>query len=139
MTYESFDKLCDAAMWRDDAPKAVTDSGAVLRKDATSGCKAFDRLCTVLITEAEMHWLYPCIERTRSTDWVATIRNRPEGDEDSYVMAHGQAQTMNAACLDAVEDYETRQRVKRRKQELLAMPGVVEALSLFGVAIPEQK
>lgn len=96
-----------------------------------TGSAQFAALCETLIEEGE-HWLAPEIGRTRSTDWMAHIFTRPEGDERRVKLATGQAGTMDEACADCVSNYHERQRVEARKAELLQDPKVKEALQLFG-------
>lgn len=98
-----------------------------------SGSAQFAALCETLIEEGE-HWLSPEIGRTRPTDWMAHIFNRPEGDQNHLrkKLAAGQAATMDEACADCVANYHERQRIEARKAELLQDPNVKEALKLFG-------
>lgn len=97
---------------------------------AKTGCEQFSELCQKLIEEDGRNYLYPEIARTRPTDWMAHIFD----DYDSaqrVKLATGQADTMDAACLECVNDYHVRQQVEVRKAELLKNPEVVEALELF--------
>lgn len=100
---------------------------------ALSGSAQFAALCETLIEEGE-HWLSPEIGRTRPTDWMARIFNRPEGEQNHLrkKLATGQAATMDEACAQCVENYYERQRIEARKAELLQDPNVREALKLFG-------
>lgn len=97
-----------------------------------TGCAAFDALCQTLIEEYS--YLYPSVERTKSTDWIATIGSHHDSGR-SQALAQGQGSSMDEACQFAVDDYAERQRVKRRKEELLKYDHVVEALELWGVKV----
>lgn len=98
--------------------------------DTLTGCAAFDALCRTLIEDYS--YLYPSVERTKSTDWIATIGSHHDTGR-SRTLAQGQGSSMAEACQFAVDDYAERQRVKRRKEELLQHSEVVEALKLWGV------
>lgn len=96
-----------------------------------TGYEQFSKLCDQLINEGGYHWLSPEIGRSRATDWMAFIFSRPEKDASRVKLATGQAQTMEEACAMCVADYHERQKIEKRKTELLQNPEVKEALELF--------
>ena len=51
--------------------------------------------------EGQYPFLYVEIARTRTTDWMAWLRVRPDGD----LLAFGQCSTPNEACKQALEQY----------------------------------
>ncbi len=92
-----------------------------------TGCKEFSDLVEHLIENGN-DYIYPEVARTRSTDWMAHIRDH---HDHGNKLATGQGATMEEACKGCVENYHECKRVEDRKQELLKIPEVQEALGLF--------
>jgi len=95
-----------------------------------SEIESFRNLCDDLVEDG-MNFLYSRIYRTHSTGWVAEIRSSQD-QKIFEILAIGQDEDMNKAIRDCVEDFNERQAIKKRRAELLAIPEVREAMTLFG-------
>jgi len=102
------------------------------KKSQLDGSQQFSNLCEELINN--FPYLYPEVSRTRQTEWMAFIFQH-QSEDRKVKMAEGQSVSMDGACLQCVEDYHNRLRIETRKQELLTVPVVVEALNLFDPTI----
>ena len=96
----------------------------------------FEDLCTEL-RDAGLHWLYPRICWTYSSDWEAAIYKHQNFITAENRLTYGQDSTLEGALRDAIRNFVQLHAADLRKQQLLAIPSVVEALELFGVKIPE--
>jgi hypothetical protein len=124
------------AGWCEDA--VVTEITKVLSAQPAlelTGCAEFGSLCADLIDDENMHWLYPKIHRTRSSDWCVWLRSHPDGNGQSTLLAAGQHGTLDGACKAAVSDFHARRQLGERKALLLEDPKVREALELFGCKV----
>lgn len=91
----------------------------------------FESFCDQLVKDG-LSFIYPKIYKISLTGWVVEIISN-QNKNKLEILASGQNENLNNAIRNCVNNFNEKQAIKKRRTELLAMPEVREAMTLFGL------